>query len=252
MAIEANVGGTMKIFGWKMSGLTAGILLICSGIVLAAQDESSDGTPEASREIPYEAQILKYGLENLNYLKNAVPDLHLKVTSPNWMELGGSEKLRIVVKSMSSTWGVDNEAIDDYVSRIDQYWSEVPDGEKSDVEMIFGLIGEHLLRQVFFVEQGKTSVQPLVDVYSIIWEAEDPEKLVKFEQCLNQSMAEMGTNTKLTFVDWLESIEKISDSTDLLTPHVSLHQSIATELVDRVTEAYKAQSGCNPDLQADS
>ena len=243
----------MKRLGWKVTGVVAGVLLMGSGIVLVAHESSIDSTHEASSNIPYEPQILKYGLKNLIYLKRELPDLHAEVTSPDWMEMGGSDKLRLVVNSMTNVWGATDEDIDDYLSRIDQYESNVPVGKKGDVELIFGLLGEHLLIQFFLIEKHKETIQPLVDVYSILWEDDEPSKLTDYERCLDQTIVAMGANTKKTFAGWLDDIEEISASADMFDPLAKLHSKTASELVSWVTTEYsETQDKCNPDWEADS
>ena len=241
----------MKSLRWKTAGIVAGILLVVSGI--CAHETSSDGTHQTASGIPYEPQILKYGLQNLNILKRESPDLYAEVISPDWMEMEGSKKLRLVVKSAPSVWGAKDEDVDDYLSRIDQYESNVPDEEKENVGLIFGLIGDHLLRQIFYIEQHKGNTQALVDTYSIVWEDDEPSKLVEYEKCLNRTIVTMGTNTMSTFMGWLDGIEEIASGTDMLTSHASLQSETATELVNWVsTEPLEAQQKCNPDWEADS
>ena len=241
----------MKRLHWKTTALIAGILLLCSGIV--AHEESGDGTLETTSGIPYEPQILKYGLENLNTLKRVLPDLHSKVISPDWMEMRGSDRLRLVVGSMTNVWGVNDEDIDDYLSRFDQYESNVPPEEKGDVELIFGLIGDQLLRLFFSIEQSKESTQALVDAYSILWEDDDPGKLVEYERCLGQTVVAMGVNTMKTFDDWLDGVEGIAASADMVASHVILHSKTTSEWVKSVSiESSEAQQKCNPDWEADS
>lgn len=182
-----------------------------------------------------------------------LPVLHAEVISPGWMELGGSDKLQLVVNSMTNVWGANEEDIKDYLSRLDQYESAVPADETKNVEMFFDSIAEHLLIQFFLIEQYKETIQPLIDVYSIIWEDEDPGKLVEYERCLNQNIVTMGTNTKKTFADWLDGVEKVTASTEMLEPHISLHSKAASELVNWVTiEHSAAQNKCNPDWESDS
>lgn len=240
----------MKRLGWKMTGLVAGILLLGSGIV--AHEEIGDGTQETTSGIPYEAQILKYGLDNLNTLKQVLPDLYKGVISPDWMEMEGSEKLQLVVKSVPNVWGANDEDVDDYLSRIDQYESKVPDGARENMGIIFGLMGEHLLRQVFYIEQHKENIQPLVEVYAILWE-DEPGKLVDYEKCLDRTVVTMTTMTKSTFNNWLDGVEEIATDSDMFRPHASLQSETATELVNWYsTESIKAVQTCNPDWEADS
>ena len=243
----------MKRLGWKITGILTGMLIVGSGIALVAHETSSDGTQETSNGIPYEPQILKYGLQNLSILKRELPNLYTAVISPQWMEMEGTDKLKLVVKSVPNVWGASDEEVDEYLSRIDQYESNVPDGEKENVGLIFGLVGDHLLRQVFYIEQHKGGTEALVDAYSIVWEDDDPSKLVEYEKCLNRTIETMGTNTKSAFMDWLDGIEKIASGKDMFLSHASLQSDTATEFVNLVsTEPLEAQQKCNPDWETDS
>lgn len=243
----------MKRLGCKITGFLTGILIVGSGIALVAQEESSDIAPETSSEIPYEQQILRYGLEQLNYFKRALPELHAEVTSPDWMELGGSEKLRIVVKSVPKEWGATDEDVEDYIRRFDQYESIVPIDSRENFEMILGGTGEFLLTHVYLMDQGKESIQALVEVHEILWDDEDPSKLAEYEKCLNQTHAAMGTNTKSAFVDWLDRVEKITPSAEMMVPHVKLKGDFTRELVRvTTTEQLEAQRKCGPDWETDS
>lgn len=56
----------MKRLPRKITGLIAGLLLLGSAIALVAHEENIVETHKASSEIPYEKQILKLGLKNLN------------------------------------------------------------------------------------------------------------------------------------------------------------------------------------------
>ena len=240
----------MKRLSWKLNGLMAAIVLLGSGIV--ADETSNDDAHKTTSGIPYEPQILKYGLDSLNTLKRVLPDLYAEVISPDWMEMEGSEKLQLVVRSVPSTWGANDEDVDDYLSRIDQYESKVPVGVRGDVELIFGLIGEHLLIQYFLIEKLKETTQPLVDVYSILWE-DEPSKLMDYERCLDKTIVTVGANTKRTFAGWLDEVEEISASTDMFDPLARLHSKTASELVNWVTTEYsEAQNKCNPDWESDS
>lgn len=242
----------MKRLGWKVTGLIAAVLLLGSGIALDAHEESSYDTHQTSNEIPFKAQILKYGLKNLNYLKRALPDLYAEVLTPNWMELDGSDKLRLVVKSMANVWDTKEGAIDKYLSRIDQYVSIVPAEEREDVDMFFGMIGQDLLSHVFLIEQNKDFAQRLVEEYSIVWEDDDSGKLVEFEQCLDQSIVAMGTDTKETFDAWLDAIEEMATGTNMLKHHASLQLETTAKFAGVILESFKAELKCNPDWEADS
>ncbi|MCY3883796.1 MAG: hypothetical protein OXG24_02655 [Gammaproteobacteria bacterium] len=242
----------MKGLAWKMSGLIAGSLLLSSGMALVAHEQSSADTHKASSGIPFEAQILKYGLSNLNYLKRALPELYVEVMSPDWMSLDGSDKLRLVVKHMTDVWGTDEEAIDDYLSRIDEYMARVPVEEREDVNMIFGMIGRQLLTHVFYMEQNKESKKTMMEVQSILWEDDDPGKLVEYERCLGQTIVALGVSTKETFDDWLNGVEEIAAGTNMFKPHASLHSDTASELIGVSSKSFTAQLQCDPDWEADS
>ncbi|MYD80969.1 MAG: hypothetical protein F4X44_10195 [Gammaproteobacteria bacterium] len=242
----------MKRLGWRITGLIAGLLLMGSGIALVAQEESIDDTHKASSEIPYEAQILRFGLKNLNYLKRALPELHAEVMSPDWTEMDGSDKLRLVVKHMTNVWGTEEEAIDAYLSRIDEYMAKVPVEEREDVNMIFGMIGRQLLTHVFYMEQNKESKKTMMEVQSILWEDDDPGKLVEYERCLGQTIVALGVGTKETFDDWLNGVEEIAAGTNMFKPHASLHSETASELIGVSSKSFTAQLQCDPDWEADS
>lgn len=166
--------------------------------------------------------------------------------------MDGSDKLRLVVKHMTDVWGTEEEAIDDYLSRIDRYMSNVPVEEKEDVDMIFGMIGRQLLSHVFYMEHNKESKKINVEVQSILWEDDDPGKLVEYERCLDQTIVALGISTKETFDDWLDGVEEIVAGTDMLKPHVSLHSETASELIGVSSKSLTAHFQCDPDWKADS
>lgn len=242
----------MKRLRWNMTGLIAAVLLWGSGIALSADEERGDDTHQTFSEIPYEAQILKFGLKNLNYLKRVLPELHAEVISPDWMKLDGSDKLWLVVKSMANVWGTEEDVIAGYLSRIDQYISNVPVEEKEDVNMIFGLIGRQLLTHVFYREQNKEAKEILLEVQSILWEDDDPGKLAEYERCLDQTTVALGISTIETFEAWLDGVEEIVASTDMLKPHVSLHSETASELMGVSSKSITPHLQCDPDWKADS
>ena len=247
--IKPRVGGTMNRLGWKTTAHIAGILILGSGVV--AQEEIGDSTHEASSEIPYKPQILKYGLEKSNTLKRVLPDLHSEVISPDWIEMGGSDKLRLVVGSMTNVWGANDEDIDDFLSRIDHYESYVTEETKEakeDVGKVFGLIGEHLLIQFFLIERHKETIQSLVDAFTIIWEDNDPDKLVEYERCVDQTIVAMGANTRRTFGDWLDGVEMTMPAKDMFVPLAILYSKASLELANWVTTDYAENlNKCNPD-----
>lgn len=168
----------------------------------------------------------------LELLKNALPDLHLAVTSPGWETTDGVEQLRTVVKPTLGALGMKVEDIDGYLIRIDQYGLNVPNGSESmeDVNMAFGLVGDAMLTHFAALEVMRDGADAFFEAYSILHESH-PEALAGYRECLDTSIAKMHTKTRLVFRDWMDQIEKEPPDSDILTTNVMAHNEIAQKLI---------------------
>ena len=202
---------------------------------------------QASYEISYEPQILQYGLENLNYLKRAIPDLHSTVISIEWESMDGLEQLRVVTNHTLESLGASREDLDDYVGRIDDYESSVPQSEKENLHGTFASLAETLLREIMYFEVDTDGVDVLIDAYSLIWEDSPPDRLSTFEECLNEASNHMKSNVINIFEQWLESMEEIPTNADILVPHVRLRGNTISEFNKNRINSLENRQKCDGD-----
>jgi len=171
---------------------------------------------------------------NLDNLKSALPDLHLTITSPGWENTDGLEQLRTIAKPILSALGTKPDDIEEFFVRIDAYESKMLIESKSDVRMIFGLVGQSLVLHFTNVERMRKVGDALYDAYSLLYSESHPDAMSGYRECLDKSIERMGTKTRLVFDDWVKLIEKRTEDSDLLTLHVEAHVDIATKLSDFV------------------
>lgn len=167
---------------------------------------------------------------NLDNLKSALPDLHLTITSPGWENTDGLEQLRAIAKPILSALGTKTEDIEEFFVRIDAYESTVPFESKTDVKMIFGLVGQSLVIHFDHVEMMRQGADILYDAYSLLYSESHPDAMSGYRDCLDKSIERMGTKTRLVFDDWVKLIEKRPEDSDLLTWNVKAHVDISTTL----------------------
>ncbi len=224
------------------------LLIVCvHGDAESVTDTGTDQVNKASYEIPYEPQILQYGLENLNYLKRAIPDLHSTVISTEWETMDGLEQLKVVANHTLVSLGASREDLDDYIGRIDDYESSVPQSKKENLYGTFASFSETLLREIMYFELDTDGIEVLIDAYSIIWEDSPPDRLSTFEECLYESSNHMKSNLVNIFEQWLENMEEIPINADLLVPHVRLRGNTISELNDNRLDSLKIREKCDQD-----
>lgn len=224
------------------------LLIVCvHANAESVSDTGTDQVNKASYEISYEPQILQYGLENLNYLKRALPDLHSTVISTEWETLGGLEQLRVVASHSLINLGSSREDLEDYLARIDDYESSVPQSQREDLHGTFSSVAETLLREIMYFELDTDGIDVLIEVYSIIWEDSSPDRLSTFEECVYEASNHMKSNLVNIFEQWLENMEEIPINADLLVPHVRLRGNTISELNDNRTDSLKIREKCDQD-----
>ncbi len=203
------------------------VVLLC----IPALAEKNDDTCCEGEAIDLSTRgILPDGL--LELLKNALPDLHLTVTSAGWETTDGVEQLRTVVKPTLGAVGMKVEDVNDHLIRIDQYVSNVPIGSESmdDLNMTFGLVADAMLLHFANLEVMRDGADAFFEAYSIIHESH-PEALAGYRECLDTSIAKMYTKTRLVFGEWMDQIEQEPKDSDILTTNVMAHNEIAQKLI---------------------
>ena len=214
----------------KSINLVAGavcVVLLCSPA--SAEEEEEDECCEGEAFSLPSRGILPDGL--LGLLKNALPDLHLTVTSPGWETADGLEQLRTVVKPTLVALDMKGKDVDDYLTRIDSYMAKVPFESKEDVKMAFGLVGKAMLNHFTAVEMMRDGTDTFFDAYSLIYSDSHPDAMAGYKECLDTSIANMETKTRIVFGNWLDQIEQASKHSDTLTINVRAHGDIAKALV---------------------
>lgn len=217
-----------------------------------ASEESAKATKiefQSSTEIPYESQILQYGLKNLNLLKQAQPDLHSEVMSTNWESINGLEQLRIVASHTFDDLGLKPDDVNGYLSRIENYESNVLQPQKGQLHGVYAQVAETLLREFMYIEQDKDGISIFVDVYSIILEDSPPERLESFKECLNKTHDELITNLNPIVDEWLENMEEIPANEDILVPHVRLRADLITKSSNNRLAAQRQRMKCIKDAE---
>lgn len=217
-----------------------------------ASEESVKATKiefQSSTEIPYESQILQYGLKNLNLLKQAQPDLHSAVMSADWESINGLEQLRVVASHTFDGLGMKPDYVDDYLSRIENYESNVPQPQKSQLDGVYAKVAETLLREIMFIEQDKEGVSIFVDVYSIILEDSPPERLESFKECLNKTHDDLISNLYPIVDKWVDSMEEIPINEDILVPHVKLRADLILESSNNRLASHRQRMKCIQDAE---
>lgn len=167
----------------------------------------------------------------LELLKNALPDLHLAVTSPGWETTDGLEQLRTVVKPTLGAFGMKIEEVDNYLTRIDLYAEKVPFESQEDMKMAFGLVGDAMLTNFTAVEVMRDGADAFFEAYSILHSESHPEAVAGYKECLDTSISKMHTKTRLVFGDWMDQIEKEPRDSDIFKTNVMAHNEIAQKFI---------------------
>lgn len=200
-------------------------VLICMP-VLSEQDDDACCDGELV-DIP-----IQESNSTLKYVKEALPDLHLMVTSADWESKDGLVQLQTIIKPTMNAWGMTAEKIDKLMARIERYESNIPFDSKSNVKMVFGLVGDSLLMNFSAIERQKEGFDVFYDAYSLIYSDTYPDALEEYKKCLEQSVQRVITKSKLVFRDWVDTLEEGSSDSDFFMTNVSAHQKIAIELVE--------------------
>ena len=158
------------------------------------------------------------------------PNLHLTITSPGWENTDGLEQLRTIAKPILSALGTKPDDIEEFFVRLDAYEAKVPIESKTDVRMIFGLVGQSLVLHFTNVERMRKLGDTLYDAYSLLYSESHPDAVSGYRDCLDKSIERMGTKTRLVFDDRVKLIEERTEDSDLLTWHVEAHVDISTKL----------------------
>lgn len=201
-------------------------------------------TEENDGEVIEEAFFIGASGVHLDNLKSVLPDLHLTVTSPGWESRDGLEQLRTIAKPTLSALGTKHEDIEEFLARIDEYESNVPFDSKKDVSMFFGIVGKSLLMNFTHTEMMRRGGDILYDAYSLIYSESHPESLSGYRDCLDKSIQRLGTKTRLAFDDWVNSIEKGTEDSDILTVNLEAQVKFSKELVDNFADVPSDQKVC--------
>ena len=234
----------MKTDMTRICSLLSLLLIVVN--IHANEDEMRSATEiQTSYEQPFESQILQFGLENLNYLKSGLPDLHSIVMSAKWETMNGQEQLQVVVDHALSNFGAEREDLDGYLARIDDHVSSVSQQQKVQLFGSLATVAETLLHEVMYFELDKDGMATLADTYSIIWKDSTPERLAGFRECLNGSADHMKASVLDIFGRWVDSMDEIPANADIVVPHVKLHAETKSELIQNRMDSLEYRKNCD-------
>lgn len=217
----------------KLNSIVASstITALLSIPVLSEQDVVSEQDDDACCDGELVDIPIQGSNRHLQLVKEALPDLHLTVTSADWESKDGLVQLQTIVKPTMNALGMKTEKIDKLMARIKRYESTVPLDSKRNIQLIFGSVADSLFNNFSYIEREKKAVDIFYNAYSLIYSDTYPDAVEKYKECLEQSVQMKTTRTKVVFKDWVDSIEEESSNPDIFMALVETHQEILKELI---------------------
>ncbi len=226
------------------------VAVLCGTWSWAQEDEEQVNSElDAAIEKYKDSHLSNWTIDELARLKKTLPEVYPYVISEGWDTMDGFERFRVVAKPTLTFFGMEVKEIDDYMGKVDEFESKVLPESKSDVSLIFGLVGKSLLSQVGLVELSVEVQNSTFDAMSLAFSESHSDEMAKYRECLDRSVEALNDKIKLSFGDWMAFIENDTTKSTTFIEYAREQSKFAIDIAGTLIDASTDDRVCHEKLE---